>query len=65
MAAVPEIRIGFLRFVGQEALRAHRWPIMFLVVARARLTLSLAAVLLVGAFKPEQLIILRNLSLLP
>jgi hypothetical protein len=60
----PEIRFGLTRFAGLEALRSQRWPIALLIVARAVLLLAIAAVLLLGAFSPEQLPTLHTLILL-
>jgi hypothetical protein len=55
MSLRPEIRIGLLRFSGREAIRTQRWSIAFLVVAKATLMFSLAAVVWLSVLKPEVL----------
>jgi hypothetical protein len=52
---VPEIRIGSIRFVGQEALRSQRWAITALLLAKALFWLSLTVLLCAGALKAEPL----------
>lgn len=53
--AVPEIRIGLIRFVGQEALRSQRWAITALLLAKAIFWISVALLLWLNALKAEPL----------
>ena len=50
---MAEIRIGLIRFVGQEALRSQRWAITCLIAARALFWLSVTALLWLNALKSE------------
>lgn len=51
----PEIRIGFIRFTGREALRSQRWAITCLLVAQSAVKIGLLLLVFTAVLKPELL----------